>query len=259
MISSVVLQGAALSALIAISIPFVVYFALRRRMELRARNIFVGVATFVVVVIVLEATLHAYLLQTNGATKAWFASNPWGMAVYAAAAAALFEETGRYFALRFLAKPVAGSGTPVAYGIGHAGAECFLIAINIGVIVALGYLIMTGQAESLKLGNDTIGTITNSLSGGTFATSLLGGAERIIAFVFQVAFSLLIWQAVRTGRFGFYLMAVLFHFAVDLPAAMLQQKLLPLSLIELEGAYALLAILVLAGIWTFAPRSAPAT
>lgn len=252
MIATEVLIGLSLAALLALAIPFVVYFGWRRRMELRLRNVLVGVAIFVVFVIVLEGAMHAYLLTGNPVTKAWFAAYPIGMALYAALAAGLFEETGRYLGLRYLAKAVPGNGTPVAYGIGHGGAECVLIAVNITVIAVLGYLMTVGKFDSLGIPEDAAAAVRTSLTGATFATSLLGGVERVFAVIFQIAFSLIIWQAVRLRSVFYYLLAVAAHFAVDLPAALAQQKLLPISILELEAAYGLLALLALVGMWAFA-------
>lgn len=255
MITTETIAGLGVSALIAIALPFVVFFALRRRLELRARNVFIGAAVFIVMVVVLESAMHYYLLKSNPATSAWFEANAMGFAVYAAAAAALFEETGRFLALRYFAKPVPGSGTPVAYGIGHGGAEAFLIGINIAVVAWLGYMMMTGQAASLNLDAAATEQIRKSLEGASFGASLLGGIERVSALVLQLGLSLIVWHAVRTRRIIFFLAAVAFHFAFDLPAAMIQKKLLTLSGVEVEIGYATLALLVLVAIWAFAPRA----
>ena len=255
MITNETLIGISLSAFIAVALPFVVFFALRRRLDLRARNIFVGALIFVVTVVVLESAMHYFVLVANPVTKAWFDAHAVGFAVYAALAAALFEETGRYVGMRYLAKPLPGSSTPVAYGIGHGGAEALLIGLNIGVIGVLGYLMMTGQADSLHLDAPTTAKIRDGLVGASFGSSLLGGIERISAIVLQIGLSLLVWQAVHARRIVFYFAAVAFHFAFDFPAALAQKKLLPLTGIEIEVGYALLALLVLAAIWAFAPRA----
>jgi uncharacterized membrane protein YhfC len=181
-----------------------------------------------------------------------------GFAIYAAFAAAFFEETGRYAAMRYLAKPVPGSGTPVAYGIGHGGAEAVLIAVNIAAVALVGYLMMTGQADSLKLDAATSEQIRKSLAGASFAASLTGGIERISALVLQLGLSFIVWQAVQARRFVFYLGALAFHFAFDLPAAMAQKGLLPLTIVDIEVGYAVLALLVLLAIWAFAPRAGAA-
>lgn len=259
MITNETLAGVATGALIAILLPFILFFVLRRRLDLRFRNVAIGAGVFILFVAVLEGAMHAYLLQFNPTTKAWFAANAMGFAVYGAFAAAFFEETGRYLALRFLAKPVPGSGTPVAYGIGHGGAEAVLIGINIAVIGVLGYMMMTGQAASLKLDAAATEQIQKSLAGASFGASMLGGVERIFALVLQIGLSFIVWHAVKTRRFIFYLAALAFHFAFDLPAAMMQKGLLPLSAVQLEIGYGLLALVVLAAIWMFAPRASAAS
>ena len=259
MITNETIVGLGLSALIAMSLPFILFFAFRRSLDLRLRNVLIGAAVFIVMVAVLEGTMHAYLLKLNPVTKAWFDANAYGFAVYAAFAAAFFEETGRYIALRFFAKEVAGSGTPVAYGIGHGGAEAVLIGVNIAVVAGLGYMMMTGQADSLHLDAATSEQIRKGLEGASFGAALLGGIERVSAIVLQIGLSLIVWQAVRTRRIIYYVAALAFHFAFDLPAAMAQRQLLPLTGIDIEVGYGVLALLVLAGIWAFAPRANVAT
>jgi uncharacterized membrane protein YhfC len=254
-ISNETMTGLALAALIAMLLPFVVFFALRRSFDLRGRNVLIGALVFIVMVVVLEAAMHAYLLKFNPVTKAWFDANAYGFAVYGALAAALFEETGRYLAMRFVAKPVPGSGTPVAYAIGHGGAEAVLIGINIAGVALIGYLMSTGQADSLHLDAATTEQIHKVLDGASFGNALLGGVERISALILQIGLSFIVWQAVQSRRIIFYFAAVALHFAIDFPAAMAQRQLLPLSTLEIEVGYGTLALLVLAAIWAFAPRA----
>lgn len=255
MVGTDVLAGLALAAVIALAVPFVAFFALRRRMELRLRNVLIGVAIFIVFVVVLEAPMHAYFLQINPTTSAWFRAHPLETAIYAALAAGLFEETGRYLGLRFLTKHVPGNGTPVGYGIGHGGAECALVAINLIVVVGIGYLMTAGKLDSLNLPKETVEQIRTSLAGTTLETSLLPAVERICGLVFQIGFSLLIWQAVRARSVAWYLLAVVTHAAVDMPAALFQQKLLPATAVDIEIVYGILALVALTAMWAFArPR-----
>ncbi len=258
MINNEVIAGVATGALIAILLPFVLFFALRRRFDLRGWNVFIGAIVFVVMVVVLEAALHVYVLKLNPVTKAWFDANGYAFAVYAALAAAVFEETGRYIALRFFARPVPGSGTPIAYGLGHGGAEAVLIGLNIGIIAVLGYLVSTGQLDTLHLDAKSADAIKSAVAGlkdATFFQSLLGGLERISAIILQLGLSFIVWHAVTTRRIAFYFLAVAFHFAFDFPAALVQRKLLPLTGIDVEVGYGALALIVLAAIWAFAPRT----
>jgi uncharacterized membrane protein YhfC len=255
MITNETVAGLGTSALVAMLLPIVLFVVLRKRFELRGWNVFIGAVVFIVTVAVLEGSMHAYLLKFNPTTKAWFDANAYGFAIYGALAAALFEETGRYVALRYFAKPVAGSGTPLAYGIGHGGTEAVLIGLNIGVIAILGYMIQTGQIASLHLDAATTEQIRKGLTGASYGTALLGGIERISAIVIQIGLSLLVWQAVLQRRIVFYVLAIACHFAVDFPAAMMQRQLLPLSGIDVEVGYGALALIILAAIWAFAPRA----
>lgn len=256
MISSDAIAGLAVSAALAIFLPVIVYFVLRGRLQLPLRNVFTGAAVFIVMVLVLEAAMHVYVLKLNPVTTAFFDANGYAFAVYAAMAAAIFEETGRYVAMRWFVKATPGSGSPVSYAIGHGGAEAMLIGVNIAVIAVLGYLISTGQAGELHLDNATQSAINDMFKGATLSSGLIGGIERAAALVIQLGFSFLVWQAVSRRRIGFWFAALAAHFAVDFPAALFQKKLLPLSVVELEGAVVTLALLILAAVWAFAPRAA---
>jgi uncharacterized membrane protein YhfC len=255
-ISSDAIAGLAVSAALAMLLPVVVYFMLRKRLQLPLRNVFTGAAVFIVMVLVLEAAMHVYLLKLNPVTKAFFDANGYAFAFYAAMAAAIFEETGRYGAMRWLVKATPGSGSPVSYAIGHGGAEAVLIGVNIAVIAVLGYLISTGQAGELHLDNATQTTISDMFKGATLSSGLLSGIERAAAFVIQLGLSFLVWQAVSKRRIGYWFVALAAHFAVDFPAALMQKKLLPISVVELEVAVVTLALLILAAVWAFAPRAA---
>jgi hypothetical protein len=48
---------------------------------------------------------------------------------------------------------------------------------------------------------------------------------------------------------------VVAHFACDFPAALLQKKILVVTAADFEAAYVVLAVLVLAAVLAFAPRS----
>ena len=249
-----VIVGAALSALAATLLPVIVFFAFGRNQRLSARAVLSGAAVFIVMVLVLEATLHAYVLIANPVTKSLLDAHPWLFATYAAGVAAFFEESGRYLAMRWLLTRNPTPSTPLAYAIGHGGIECALVGINIGVIALLGYLISTGQAQSLHLDAATQAKITEMLKGASLVSGLMGGIERVTAFVLQLGFSYLMWSAVTSRRPLLVLAAFAAHFACDFPAALLQRKALPVSVGDFEAAYVVLAMLVLAALWAFAPR-----
>jgi uncharacterized membrane protein YhfC len=257
-VSQDVLAGLALSSLSAILLPVIIFMAFRRSQQLAGLSVLAGAAVFIVMVIVLEASMHYYILVANQVTKSMFDSQPWLFAIYAASAAAIFEEGGRYAVLRLMSSRGARPSTPFAYAIGHGGTESILIGINVGTIAIIGYLIMTGQAQSLHLDAATQGKITDMMKGASLESGLMSGVERASAFALQLGFSYLMWSAVTTKRASLALAAVAAHFACDFPAALFQKKILTVTATEFEAAYVLLAILVLAAVWAFAPRAAEA-
>jgi uncharacterized membrane protein YhfC len=157
--------------------------------------------------------------------------------------------------MRLLASRSARPSTPLAYAIGHGGTESILIGINAGTIAVIGYLIVTGQAQSLHLDAATQGKITDMLKGASLESGLMSGVERMSAFALQLGFSYLMWSAVTTKRASLALAAVAAHFACDFPAALFQKKVLVVTAADFEAAYVMLAVLVLAAVWAFAPRS----
>ena len=251
-----VLVGLAISSLSAILLPVLVFLAFRKSRQLSALAVAAGAAVFIVMVIVLESTMHYYLLIANPVSKALFEAQPLLFAVYGAGAAALFEESGRYAAMRMIARRAGRPSTPLAYAIGHGGTESILIGINAGTIAILGYLIMTNQAQSLHLDAATQAKITDMLKGASLQAGLLGGVERMSAFAIQLGLSYLMWSAVTLKRTSLGLSAVAAHFLIDFPAALAQKKMLPITGEDFEAAYVVLAMLMLAAIWAFAPRDA---
>jgi uncharacterized membrane protein YhfC len=234
-ISQSALFGLACAALISFLAPFAAYFVCRKRMALPLRNIAIGTVVFVLFVGVLEALMHYYFLKLNPLTAAWFGGHPWGYAVYGAGAAALYEETGRYLAMRFFVKPAGDPGTAVSYGLGHGGAEAIVISLAqiSGLIMAV--LLYLGKLDAVmahKLSPDALAKIHQSFAHLTFGMALVGGIERVCALLIQIALSLLVWRAVSKKQIGWYFLALAVHFSIDFPAALTQRGVIPIFATE---------------------------
>ena len=76
------------------------------------------------IAMLLEQLLHVLVIQLCG-LKAQ--SRPWLYYVYAALAAAVFEETGRLIAMKFWMKKWLDFPNALMYGIGHGGVEAILL------------------------------------------------------------------------------------------------------------------------------------
>ncbi|MDI6604011.1 MAG: YhfC family glutamic-type intramembrane protease [Thermoanaerobacteraceae bacterium] len=55
---------------------------------------------------------------------------------------------------------------------------------------------------------------------------LLSGFERLFAFTLQIALSILVFYSIKSGRYKFFLYALLLHFSTDIFAALYQVKVI---------------------------------
>ena len=154
--------------------------------------------------------------------------------------AALFEETGRYVAMRRFVKPL-DFDNAFMYGVGHGGIEAMiLIGISMLSNIVSSVMINSGaMAASLAaLDADTAAKTAASLSAlwqTPSAYFFLSGLERVIAITLHISLSLLVFRAVKYGEKKYLLLAYFFHFLVD-AASVLINAYLPLWTVELVTA-----------------------
>ena len=247
LVSAWAIAGIAVAILLSVGGPVAIYFICRRRMTLSWRNVLVGAGVFILFALVLEQGMHYVVLKADPDTAVLMHANPWLYVAYAVAAAALFEEIGRYLGMAFLARPTGEPGTAVAYGLGHGGIEALLVGalgqvqllmmatmLNRGVFdAAMGSSLDPAAAHSLK----------HLLATMTFLDPVYGGVERCIALLMQIAFSLLVWRAVAERKLVFLFAAIGLHALFDLPAGMFQAGLLPLLPVQIAMVVAGIALL----------------
>ena len=255
-VSQTALLGLACAGLISLATPFLVYLLCRRRMVLPTRNVALGAGTFVLFALVLESGMHWYFLKHNPVTSAWLGSHIWGYAAYAAGAAALFEETGRYLALRLFAKRTADPGTAVAYGIGHGGVESIIVGA-LGQISSLFLAVMLnfGRFDAI-LAHRVSPAVLAKLHAGyaqlSFATALVGGMERVCALLIQIALSLLVWRAISRKEARWFFVALAAHAGIDSIAALAQKG--AVSVFVTESIVAGIGVLLLVVFLVKLPR-----
>jgi uncharacterized membrane protein YhfC len=244
-----------IATLFVAALPVLLYRRLRRVAALDWRDTIAGIAVFTLFATVIERALNGYMLRDNPTTAAWL-SNPLAFVVYGTLAAGICEEVGRYIAMRMLANRTNRASTApadsagIAYGIGHGGAEAWLV----GVLVQLQWIVFAVLANRGELDEHLTNLSMDSvlrvhlllanispLLAGVFAV------ERTAAFVFQIGFSVLMWRGVRAGWKGILPFAIVLHALSDVPAAMFQVGKLPL--LAVDGAYAVGAIVVAVVLW----------
>jgi uncharacterized membrane protein YhfC len=222
-------------------VPIGVLVYLRARLRMRFRPLWVGMGVFVVFSLILEGRLNNYLLGVNPTTKSLLGpAIPF--AAYAALAAGLFEEGGRYVGFKLLLPKHRELRDGLAYGTGHGGTEALLIGF-VSSLQALVLVLQVASGHTAGIPQATLDLIHTQLASTPRLMFYIGGLERLFAFVIQMGLSLLVLLAVRKNRLRLLFLAIGLHAAVDVFAALYQRAAVSLWLAEgAAGVAALLAV-----------------
>lgn len=242
------------TGVLAITIPVVLIVAWKMYTKRSLVPFWVGIMVFIAFSRMLEMIPHSlFLLSSNPVSKA-INGNVVLYVIYAATVAALFEETGRYLAFRFVLTKHPNKETAVTYGIGHGGIECVLVlGVTYIQYYAYGQLINNGSMDKMlsaykdsSQSVDALNQLITNIKGVTKMTCYMADLERISAMMVQIALSILVFQAVYVaGKKYMYWVAVALHFLTDVPAALYQKgvlKLLPTEIILFVYAALVLAL-----------------
>ncbi|HTH58532.1 MAG TPA: YhfC family glutamic-type intramembrane protease, partial [Paraburkholderia sp.] len=139
----------------------------------------------------------------------------------------------------------ADDGAALSYGLGHGGAEAWMV----GVLVQLQWIVFAILENRGRL-NDYLGNLPGEavmrvhLILASLTPQLAGifALERVIALVFQIGLSVLMWRGVRTGSRAILPLAIVVHALIDVPAAMSQARIVPLAIVD--TVYAVAAVFV---------------
>ena len=233
--------GIIFSLCISIALPVVLLIVVHKKTKARMAMAVIGAATFFLFAMVLEQILHAVVLGVGGER---ITGNIWIYGLYGGLAAGLFEEVGRFVAMRFAMKKQLNLPNALMYGVGHGGIEAILIVglasvsnlvtsimINAGTLEAsLGALDQTTKEATL--------TQLSALWTTPSYQFFLSGIERIVAVTLHIALSVLVFQAVKLGKKRYWFLAFAIHVGVDF-ATVIAANYLNLVLVEV-----MLAVLV---------------
>ncbi|MGE5495940.1 MAG: YhfC family intramembrane metalloprotease [Burkholderiales bacterium] len=158
---------------------------------------FLGAASFAASQLLLRIPLLGELQNT-----VWFnmfaVTQPLLCALLVALSAGVFEETGRYAALKFINKDLLTWENGIMFGLGHGGIEAFWVGLK--------------YIEPI---HEVIGGNGAVLMGVPPYYFLLGGVERILAIAMHIGFTMIVLYAVKRRKILFYIIAVLAHGLVD--------------------------------------------
>ena len=251
----------AVNAVLGFAIPiFLVWWAVKKH-HANLSTILIGAATFFVFALVLEALVHKLVLA--GDRAAAIQGNVLYYALYGGLMAGLFEETGRFLAMKFLLKKEPSeTKAGVAYGLGHGGIEMIIVfGFSMISVLTMAVMINAGQTDALlaKTPEASQAALTaqfDQLETTSAGTYLYGLWERFSALILHVALSILVWVAVRKGGkwLWFFPVAILLHALVDGLAVILSKSA---GYCAIETIILAMAIAVAGLAWLVARKAFP--
>ena len=240
---------------LAFAVPILLAVWLAKKKGAHVVPFLIGCGVFLVFALILESCLHNVVLRVTGDA---ITGNIWLYALYGGLAAGVFEETGRFLAMKYTLKKYRGDdANALMYGAGHGGFEWMMIG-GIGMVNSLIYavLINTGGVDALygmlgagsgvspelmETAKAQIDAAVTSLTATPSWMFALNPLERVLALVLQLSFSVLVWFAVKTpGKGWLFPLAIALHAVVDGAAVIVSDKFGALA------AEAVLAVLVAA-------------
>jgi len=234
------------SLFLSLVLPVIIVVYLYKRWDISLRAVLIGVLTFFISQIVLRIPLLNYL-----ANLSWFQNFSGNIIIYSlflALTAGLFEETGRYLGFRYLLSDQLKWKNGIAFGLGHGGIEAIIFVglTNINNLI-YSFMINSGKFNSVignKLPEATAALVKKQLITTSAAIFAAGGIERVFAITIQIAFSLIVLYAVVKRKKIFVIYAILLHFIIDTPAAIVQFTDLSIWIAEF-----ILLIMSIAAVW----------
>ena len=227
-VSALSIAGMIVSFIISIVLPVCLCIYGCRKMKARLSSFFIGCGIFVVFALILEQILHAVVLTAAG-TK--LTDNLLLYGLYGGLAAALFEETGRFIAMKFFMKNKLDKKNAWMYGAGHGGIEAILL---------IGLTYISNIATALMINSSQLDTILGTLDESQRTATIealsalwttpgyqffLGGLERIFAITIQISLSVFVYYGVKNSKKIFIVLAVFLHFLVDFSSVILSDKI----------------------------------
>lgn len=228
------------TALVSLVLPvaLAVFFCMTHRMNWRL--ILTGLSVFSVTQVFIRMPLLSLLSTTDW--YAGIAQNLWLSGILLALSAALLENWGRYFGARFFAKGCSSYRDGLAYGLGHGGIEAFIVVgmnsfNNLYLALAINNGTLDAMAENATA--EQIEVVRSALIDTPASQFFMAGVERLMVMIIQIALSVVVFYAIRTGRKSYVWAAVAAHFVVDYPIVLLQNS----SMWVAEGFIALCAVI----------------
>ena len=235
-VSAASIIGMLFSLIVSIGLPIALGVVVYKKTHARLSSCFIGAGIFVVFALILEQILHAIVMAVNPTLQ----SRTILFGLYAAMAAGLFEETGRFVAMKFFMKKSLDKGDALMYGVGHGGVEAILLVgltyvnnLIVSIMINTGSIQLTMSQMEPALQETTYQQL-QALWQSPAYVFYMAGVERISAIVLQICLSVLVYKCVKTGQKKFIAGAFLLHFIVDFVTVVTAGFGLPIWAVEIE-------------------------
>ena len=214
--------GMLVSTAISVLLPIVLMIIWRVKTKAKLIWAVVGMGTFIVVVIIAESFVNNLVCIGTGMVNiSGEVLKPVAYCIYGGCAAGLFEELGRFFAMKIFKSRVVDKKNSIMYGIGHGGFEAmFLVGTAMISNFAITAVINSGQGHTLlkAVPNEMRDALYQQISPlWTSAPSdfYAGGVERIGAIALHICLSYIVYLAISKNDLKYLLLAFLIHALVD--------------------------------------------
>lgn len=257
MVSKLSIAMIMINMILGILIPIVLLIYFKKKYRAGVKSFLVGLAVMLLFAMVLEQLVHSVILGSPIGMA--IQGNIWLYALYGALMAGLFEETGRFLAMRYVLKKEHGNAhNALMYGAGHGGLEMFVI-LSLGMINNLIYSVMIslGQTQTLldpldEASRNILQTAFDVLIRTPSWQFVLSPVERLAAITAQIGLSVIVWYAAaaKKSKAGLFVLAILLHAVLDGVAVLTAKS--GMSLIVVEVFVWLIAIgitLIARNVW----------
>lgn len=245
-----------LSVLLMILFPVALAVVLRRRVQVPWFLFLVGTATFIGSQAV-HLPLNHWLTDLGALPHSMLEGRRWQTALLMGLTAGLCEETARavgYALLRRWRRFEDG----LMMGLGHGGIEAMIFG---GVLTAatLSSLLALSKVDlnTLHLSAEQLAAVNRQLEVFTASPfyAALPLVERILAVGLHVTLSMLVWRAFERRNPFYFVLAIIYHMAVDAAAVTATQY--ELSGITIESGLLVMLAPGLIWVWLTRPPALP--
>lgn len=231
MVSNATIGSMIVQLVISVLIPIIALVYFRKKYRISFKIVGVGIVFFLGFSQILEKTLHVFVLGNPAATELF--KNPFIYAIYGGLTAGIFEELARFIAFFFLLKKYQEYKDGLAYGIGHGGIESLLIGATVGVqSLVFAFSINNGTFSKMIEKAPQLSAVQDALVHTPPYFYLFGAVERLVAFIMQIALTMLVLYAVKHKKYIFIGLAVFLHAFIDFFAVLYQRGQIHLFVIE---------------------------